>query len=112
MFKTWEIASLQMMYILKTIDLNTEAFNEDIGFHIFPDFGLESGYLKSLLSKIKGGGYHNVDLICDWVEIDLDGTLTFQKNLTKTVIFVLENCFKNNDVIGCFKIWGLTKIPI
>ena len=47
---TIDILQIRMFFIEETTDLNSGTFNEQIGYHILPKFGLQGGYLRRLSS--------------------------------------------------------------
>lgn len=52
-----------MLFIEETTKLNSKTFNEQTGYHILLEFGPREGYLKILSSDIKGGKFHDVEII-------------------------------------------------
>jgi hypothetical protein len=60
-----DIAQIRMLFIQKTTNLNSEIFNEQTRYHILPKFGPQGGYLMRLLNEIRGGKFHEVEMIRD-----------------------------------------------
>ena len=74
-----DIAQIRMLFIEDNTDLNCKIFNEQTGYHILPEFGPQGGYLKRLPSEIRGGKFHDVDMIRDRTGQDLMKAVAFQK---------------------------------
>ena len=60
-----DIAQIRMLFIEENTNLNCEIFNEQTGYHILPEFGPQGGYLRKLPSEIRGGRFHDVDMLRD-----------------------------------------------
>ena len=106
-----EITSIRMLFITESIDLSASTFNEETGYHIIPDFGPLGGYLKRLSSEIKGAKYHDILMIRDRTGVDLEEAITFQVCFAEEICKGLENCFKDNDIVNCFKILNHVELP-
>jgi hypothetical protein len=52
-----------MIFITDTIDLNLSTFNEDIDYHVLPEFRPPGDYLKRLSSEIRSAKFHDLNLI-------------------------------------------------
>jgi hypothetical protein len=100
-----------MLFITETTDLNLSTFNEETGYHILPEFGPPGGYLRRLSSEIRGAKFHNINLIRNRTGADLEEALAFQTSFAHEVCKALESCFKDNDVISCFKILSPIEMP-
>jgi len=57
-----EIAQIKMMFIVESTDLNASTFNEDIGYHVIPEYGPLGGQLRKLQSKIHGKMYYGFEV--------------------------------------------------
>ena len=73
-----EVAQICMMFIVKYCDFNVDIFNESIGCHILPDYGLHGRYLNMLQSEVIGSIFHNFQMTRSKLGIDLKKTLMFQ----------------------------------
>ena len=89
-----DIVQIRMLFIEETTDLNSETFNEQTGYHVILEFGLQRGYLKRLLNKIRGGKFHKVKMIRNRTEQDLMDEVAFQKHFVLAVCNVLEFGFE------------------
>jgi hypothetical protein len=98
-----EMASIRMCFLVDSCDLNQDTFNPSTGFHIIPEFGTPSGYLRHLPSEIRGSKFHSIDMIRDAFGADLESTLNFQKFYAEAVCVALDARFANNDIIDSFK---------
>jgi Domain of unknown function (DUF4371)/hAT family C-terminal dimerisation region len=106
-----EIATIRMCFLIDTCDLNQDTFNPSTGFHIIPEFGPPSGYLRRLSSEIRGAKFHTIDMIRDPSGVDLEAALFFQKMYAEAVCMALEARFVDNDVIDAFKILNPIHMP-
>jgi hypothetical protein len=82
-----------MLYVIESFDLNVNIYNESIGFHILSNFGPHRGYLRRFSLEIRGGKYHNINMICDCTWADLEDVLAFQMIFVEAVIKNLKNLF-------------------
>jgi hypothetical protein len=106
-----EIASIRMCFLIDSCDLNQDTFNPDIGFHIIPEFGPPSGYLRRLASEIRGAKFHTIEMVRDPNGADLEAALSFQKMYVESVCKALEARFVDNDIIDAFKIFNPIHMP-
>ena len=106
-----EIESIHMVYVVDKTNLNQDTFNVDVGYHIIPQYGLPSGYLQRLSSKIRRSKFHSMDMIRDSNGIDLEEALNFQKSYVEAVCKYLEARFSDNDIISAFKILNPSNMP-
>ena len=106
-----EITSIHMLFITESTDLNASTFNKETGYHIIPDFGPPGGYLKRLSSEIRGAKYHDILMIRDRTGVDLEA-ITFQVCFAEEICKGLENRFKGNDIVSCFKILNPVELPL
>ena len=49
-----------MLFIIEFTNLNASTSNEDIGFHVIPNFDPPGEYLRRLSSKIRGAKCHDI----------------------------------------------------
>jgi hypothetical protein len=94
-----EIIQIKMLFVEERIDLNACTFNEDSGYHVLPDFGLEGGYLKRLASQIHGSWLHGIKMHRNRIVSDLEEAIHFQKEYAKAVILTLEGRFEDNELL-------------
>ena len=106
-----KIISIYMLFIIESTDLNASIFNEEIDYHIIPDFGPHGGYLKRLSFEIRGAKYHDILMLRDRNGVDLEEAITFQVCFSEEICKGLENCFKDNDIVSCFKILNPVELP-
>ncbi len=106
-----EITSICMLFIIESTDLNASSFNEEIGYHIILDFGPPVGYLKRISSEIRRAKYHDILMIRDRIGTDLEEAITFQVCFAEEIYKGLENRFKDNDIVSCFKILNPVELP-
>jgi hypothetical protein len=91
--------------------LNCGSFYEKTGYHILSEFGLQGEYLRRLSSEIKGGKFHNVDMIRDRTRQNLMEAMALQKQFALAVCNTLECRFEDNHIMAAFKVLGLTNMP-
>jgi len=106
-----DIAQICILFIEENTDLNCEIFNEQTGYHILPEFGPQGRYLRRFPNEIRGGKFHDVDMIRDRTEQDLIKAMTFQKQFALAVCNALECRFEDNHIMAAFKVLGLTNMP-
>ena len=105
-----DIAQIRMLFIEETTDLNSEVFIEQTGYHILPEFGPQGRYLKRLSSEIRGGKFHDVNMIRNKTEQDLMDAVTFQKQFALAVCNALESRVEDNHIIATFKVLDPTNM--
>jgi hypothetical protein len=105
------IAQICMFFTEETLNLNSETFNEQTGCHILPEFGPQRRYLKRLSSEIRGGMFHEVEMIRDRSGKDLMDAVAFQKHFALAVYNVLECRFEDNHIMAAFKVLDPTNMP-
>jgi hypothetical protein len=106
-----EMASIKMCFLVDSCDLNQDSFNSSTGFHIIPEFGPPSGYLRRLPSEIRGSKFHSIDMVRDPSGADLETALNFQKLYAEAICVALDARFDDNDIIDCFKILNPIHMP-
>ena len=106
-----EITSIRMLFITESIDLDASTFNEKIVYHIILDFGPHVGCLKRLSFEIRGAKYQDILMTRDRTGVDLEEAITFQVCFAEKIYKRLENRFKYNDIVSCFKILNPVELP-
>jgi hypothetical protein len=106
-----EMASIRMCFLVDSCDLNQDTYNPSIGFHIIPEFGPPSGYLRCLSSEIRGSKFHSIDMIRDASGADLEVALNFQMLYVEAVCVALDARFVDNDIIDSFKFFNPIHMP-
>jgi hypothetical protein len=67
--------------------------------------------LKRLSSEIRGGKFHEVEMIRDRMGQDLMNAVAFQKHFALAVCNTLEYRFEDNHIIIVFKVLDPTNMP-
>ena len=62
-------------------------------------------------SDIRGGKFHEVEMIRDRTGQELMDAVTFQKHFVLAVCNALEYKFEDNHIMTSFKVLGPTNIP-
>jgi hypothetical protein len=106
-----EMVTIRMCFLVDSCDLNQDTFNPSTGFHIIPEFGSPGGYLRRLLSKIRGSKFHSIDMIRNASRTDLEAALNFQKLYIEAVCVALDARFAENDIIDSFKFFNPIHMP-
>ncbi|KAL3688692.1 hypothetical protein R1sor_015001 [Riccia sorocarpa] len=106
-----EISNIRMTYLRERIDTNAFFMNEESGYHMIPDFGPDSGYLKGLSSQMRGNMFHSVELQRCRLGTDLEEAVSFQKNFAEAVANALKERFADNDLVSAFRILSPTQMP-
>jgi len=106
-----KIAQIKMMFIVESIDLNASTFNDNIGYHVIPEYGPLGGHLRKLQSKIHGKMYHGFEMDRCRMGTNLKEALQFQRAFAKAVCAGLDARFQDNDIISCFKILNPSNMP-
>ena len=78
-----EIALIQMLFIVETIDLNADTFNESTSFHIIAEYGPFGGHLRELPSQIRGNIFHSFQISRSRLGFDLEEALQFNDHLRR-----------------------------
>jgi hypothetical protein len=86
--------------MIGSTNLNANTFNKRTRFYILLDYWPHKGYLKKLSSKIRGGKYHNVQMVHDCIQTNLESVLAS----VEVMILGLENGFDNHGIVVSFKI--------
>ena len=60
--------------------------------------------MRRLSSEIRGGKFHDINMIRDKTEQDLMDAVTFQKQFTLAICNALESRFEDNHIIATFKV--------
>ena len=107
-----KVAQIRIMFIINPFDLNDGVFNESIGYHVLPDYGLQDRYLRRLQFEVRGSMFHNFQMTRSRLGIDLEEAFMFQKKFTSVICYIFDACFSDNDLISCFKILNLINMPL
>ena len=68
-----------MCFSVDVCDLNQETFNPSLRFHVIPEFGPPSGFLRRLSSEIRRSKFHSLDMIRDPSGANSEVALYFQR---------------------------------
>ena len=102
-----QIAQIRMLFIVEQTDLNASTFNENIGYHVIPEYGLLGGHLRKLSREIHEKIFYGFEMDRSRLEDDLEDAFKFQRTFAKAVCAGLDARFVDNDLISCFKILNL-----
>ena len=70
-----EITQIRMLFIVEQIDLYAATFNENIGYHVSPEYGPFGIHLRKLSSEIHEEIYHSFEMDRSRLGDDLQETL-------------------------------------
>jgi len=88
-----KIAQIRMMFIVDSTNLNASTFNEDIWYHVIPEYGLLGGHLRKLQFEIHGKMYHGFEMDRCRLGIDFEEALEFQRAFAEAVCAGLDARF-------------------